>query len=121
LKILDLSENQIDDIHEKAFNDLKSLNDLDLKKNQIKIIPKELFKNLKELIQLHLSLNNIETIDSATFKDLLELKEIYLNNEHPSFLVLFLYCLTATCNILFKINFLCYTTCVLWRVRMHFR
>ena len=70
LKILYLLDNEINDIHEGAFDGLDKLTEIRLNNNELRRIPDILFKDCKALEILDLENNKINEIVQRTFDGL---------------------------------------------------
>nr|NP_001298740.1 leucine-rich repeat-containing protein 15-like precursor [Papilio xuthus]BAM18591.1 Toll-like receptor [Papilio xuthus] len=85
LKVLDLSKNNLDFIHENTFKTLRNLVGIILRSNQITTLPETLFQNVPKLINIELSDNQLETITVASFKGT-SLKNLNLSDNKIKFL-----------------------------------
>ena len=72
LQTIDLSQNQIQIIFEKAFDGLESIEKIDLRDNLITNIYHRSFHGLYKLRLLYLERNRFETIQNDWVKELLE-------------------------------------------------
>ncbi|XP_055680390.1 toll-like receptor Tollo isoform X1 [Lutzomyia longipalpis] len=84
LKILDMSENNLDDLPDGVFSEGAELVELYLARNQISTVSNNAFAGLKKLELLDLSFNTIKTIRGDVFWDLRQIKFIYINNNAMS-------------------------------------
>ena len=80
LRTLDLSENQLKDIHKQDFTSLKRLETLILRQNKITYLPSAVFSHCRTITTLDLSDNEITVIDSNAFCSLYRLKTLLLSN-----------------------------------------
>lgn len=78
LRFLDLSQNKISVLDQLAFKDLRNLETLNLKSNLITEIPLNIFNGLKALTKLDLSGNLLESLREMEKLD--KLRELYLRN-----------------------------------------
>ncbi|XP_013165274.1 PREDICTED: toll-like receptor 3 [Papilio xuthus] len=85
LKVLDLSKNNLDFIHENTFKTLRNLVGIILRSNQITTLPETLFQNVPKLINIELSDNQLETITVDSFKGT-SLKNLNLSDNKIKFL-----------------------------------
>ncbi|XP_077984595.1 uncharacterized protein LOC144439199 [Glandiceps talaboti] len=80
LKVLVVGRNVIEDIHEDAFNNLQSLQDLDLSSNRIAEIKPNVFRKLRNLTKLNLSNNRrIRTLPVELFSHLTDIRTLNLS------------------------------------------
>ena len=77
LELLSVSYNDIMDIADGAFSDMRRCKKLDLGKNELTYIKKEMFEELESLWYLRLSYNKISNID-GTFEHIPQCTELYL-------------------------------------------
>lgn len=84
LKRLDLSDNQIEEIHTNIFLDLNNLEDLNLSKNMLKTFDDELLAALPALRTLDLSSNHISDIQHRINKARINLTSLNLSNNSIS-------------------------------------
>jgi Leucine-rich repeat (LRR) protein len=80
LEKLDLSWNQLREIHNKLFFNVTNLIELNLSNNQLSELRKNLFYHLQNLEILNLSNNDISQIDNDTFANLPILQYLDLSN-----------------------------------------
>jgi hypothetical protein len=80
LRILDFSQNEINEIYPSTFLGLKSLDTLILRQNHLTYLSSGIFSHCQSLTTLDLSENKISMIDSNTFYLLNYLKNLLLNN-----------------------------------------
>ncbi|XP_004066152.1 vasorin [Oryzias latipes] len=78
LELLDLSQNELAEIPDGAFEMLSKLKNLDLSSNQITHISKDSFSGLVQLERLYLYANNIQSIHLDAFENLEMLLELKL-------------------------------------------
>ena len=83
LKMLNLIEltfeyNDIKDIAENTFQNLRQLKSLNLASNHIAKLHLNTFKNMNELKTLNLNWNQLESLDSGVFNDCKNLQTLYL-------------------------------------------
>lgn len=77
LSILYLNQNEIVEIEDNSFYDLRNLGTIYLERNRLKRISRRTFAGLPELAHLDLYTNEIETIEDGAF-DLPKLRALYL-------------------------------------------
>ncbi|XP_055311754.1 toll-like receptor 7 [Sitodiplosis mosellana] len=80
LQVLDLRNNSIGIVHERAFSALNNLHTLNLSGNRLHIIGAGLFNGLHVLNRLVLSNNLITLIDTRAFRNCTSLKELDLSS-----------------------------------------
>jgi Leucine-rich repeat (LRR) protein len=78
IEYLDLSHNRIEEIKEKALDNLVSLKWLNLESNDLKVLNSFEFRNNKKLEYINLKKNEIQKIDRGAFKNLENLRYIQL-------------------------------------------
>ncbi|XP_029313243.1 toll-like receptor 22 [Cottoperca gobio] len=83
VKELDLAENTIGNIQDKAFRSLQGLRILTLSQNKLSSVPAEI-RNLPRLEELDLSKNNIRTLECCHFTNLTKLKHLSLQHNSIS-------------------------------------
>lgn len=79
LKMLELSNNQIETIDDFTFANQTSLSHLHMRGNKLTTIRRDTFSGLKHLNELNLNNNEIDTIENGAFANLSELHDLYLN------------------------------------------
>ncbi|XP_055713354.1 leucine-rich repeat protein soc-2 homolog [Phlebotomus papatasi] len=84
LKILDMSENNLDELSDGVFSEGAELVELYLARNQISTVAINAFAGLKKLEILDLSFNTIKTMRGDVFWDLRQIRIIYVNNNAMS-------------------------------------
>lgn len=84
LKILDMSENNLDELSDGVFSEGAELVELYLARNQISTVALNAFAGLKKLEILDLSFNTIKTMRGDVFWDLRQIRIIYVNNNAMS-------------------------------------
>ena len=77
--VLDLSHNQLKEIHGAPFESLSNLTDLDLTYNMISTLDSMVFKGLYSLVKLNLNANKLSVLSSDVFSKLHKL--VYLNTD----------------------------------------
>lgn len=80
LLVLDLSKNQIRELHQNAFHFAEQLIQLDLSRNILQSIHANAFSGLEKLNFLNLEYNKIELIPANSFTPLLKLKSIRMSH-----------------------------------------
>ncbi|UJR33811.1 hypothetical protein I4U23_021235 [Adineta vaga] len=80
LRTLDLSKNQLYELHKQDFIGLKRLETLILRENKLTYLTSALFSRCRTITTLDLSDNQISRIDSHTFRSLYRLKVLLLSN-----------------------------------------
>ncbi|XP_047741022.1 uncharacterized protein LOC108680486 isoform X2 [Hyalella azteca] len=80
LKLLDLSNNGIEELHEGAFRDTEELQDLLLQHNRITALPPLAFAGLQQLQVLNLEYNHISYLHPDAFLPLKKLEDLNLGN-----------------------------------------
>jgi Leucine-rich repeat (LRR) protein len=81
VEIADFSNNRIELLDEKIFDNWKNLDSLDLSHNQIKVLPEKLFDNIKDSLRaVSFADNQISKIGNHTFVNCRNLEYIYLKN-----------------------------------------
>ena len=78
VQILSLSSNNISTIGSGTFNSLNITEQLDLSQNRLTKIDNETFAGLNQLSSIYLNYNKLSTIESGAFNNLANLKNIYL-------------------------------------------
>ncbi|XP_071478267.1 G-protein coupled receptor GRL101-like [Diadema antillarum] len=84
LRTLDLSHNQIGNIHRNSFAGLGQLINLHLGFNSIKVIERSTFQDLSNLKWLDLDSNQLTTLTSGTFEELTSLTDLILRRNRIS-------------------------------------
>ncbi|XP_045897273.1 nyctalopin, partial [Micropterus dolomieu] len=79
LKYLNLQENRINVIHDRAFQDLVRLENFYLNDNLLCTLPQLAFKGLSRLKMLNLGGNQLINVSKTWFSDLVELEVLYLD------------------------------------------
>ncbi|XP_034042616.1 nyctalopin [Thalassophryne amazonica] len=79
LRYLNLQENNINVIHNQAFQDLVHLENFYLNDNLLSFLPQITFKGLNRLKMLNLGGNRLTNVSRTWFGDLLELEVLYLD------------------------------------------
>lgn len=82
IRFLDLSFNQIEELHIDDFHHLEHLEELTLTHSPLKIIDSGTFSTLRKLKILNLFSNQITEIPQETFKELTQLNELRLQGNH---------------------------------------
>lgn len=85
LRVLNLTQNLIEEIDENAFAPLKKLEKLDLSKNKLHVITDSQFRNFPELILLDLSRNFITMLPVNAFRGT-KLNELNLSDNRITYL-----------------------------------
>lgn len=85
LKVLDLSQNNLEFIHENVFKPLRNVVGIILKSNKLTHLPETLFQNLPKLINIELSHNHLKTVSVDGFKGT-SLKNLNLSDNKIRFL-----------------------------------
>ncbi|XP_028969078.1 insulin-like growth factor-binding protein complex acid labile subunit [Galendromus occidentalis] len=80
LRVLDLSQNQLVDLHQRSFASLLALEILDLSKNMIAGLSNGTLDGLSHLEQLLLAYNYIDEIPAGTFRELTVLQRLDLSH-----------------------------------------
>ena len=78
LELLSVSYNDIMDIADGAFSDMRRCKKLDVGKNELTYIKKEMFEGLESLWYLCLSYNKISNIDGSSFDHIPQCTELRL-------------------------------------------
>lgn len=78
LKVIQLGNNNIEEIHPNALTTLINLERINLRLNNLKEIPENLFHDNSKLLSLDLSHNHIEQIYPKTFSRLTQLESVNL-------------------------------------------
>ncbi|CAD7090425.1 unnamed protein product [Hermetia illucens] len=71
---LDLSRNELTNLHDDVFKNTVSLEVLRLSSNRLKSITRDIFRNLHKLVELDLRYNDLHSIDLHAFKGTHELR-----------------------------------------------
>ncbi|XP_045539977.1 leucine-rich repeat-containing protein 15 [Papilio machaon] len=85
LKVLDLSQNNLEFIHENTFKPLRNLVGIILRSNKLTHLPENLFQNVPKLINIELSHNQLKTVSINNFKGT-SLKNLNLSDNKIIFL-----------------------------------
>lgn len=86
MKILLLNRNNISTLHDKAFKELTSLEELELSTNQIKVITGDSFHGLRNLVRLDLRNNLIAMVGDKTFIEMPSLRELELDQNEIEYI-----------------------------------
>nr|XP_023656521.1 nyctalopin [Paramormyrops kingsleyae]XP_023656522.1 nyctalopin [Paramormyrops kingsleyae] len=86
LQYLNLQENRINVIHDKAFQDLQRLENFYLNDNLLADLPLYSFRGLWHLKMLNLGGNFLTHVSKTWFGDLAELEVLYMDRNHLSFI-----------------------------------
>jgi Leucine-rich repeat (LRR) protein len=79
IECLYLKDNNIQEIEEDAFSELKELKLIDLSGNEIESIRHDIFKNNLKLEMIDFTFNDIKLLNVDLFKNLVNLKELSIN------------------------------------------
>ncbi|XP_077978069.1 uncharacterized protein LOC144433608 [Glandiceps talaboti] len=81
LQHLNLSNNQINYVAQKALSQLKTLKILELHNNELSSLPYKTMDNVPELLHIDLNNNNLEVLASKSFTNLPKLRTLILHSQ----------------------------------------
>lgn len=82
LQVIDLSHNEINELHRNEFKDanLYNIHKIFMKNCSLVQIHRDAFQSLQLLIELDLSDNSLTVLEPGTFADVIRLRVVYVNN-----------------------------------------
>ncbi|XP_014349930.1 nyctalopin isoform X2 [Latimeria chalumnae] len=86
LRYLNLQENKINVIHDKAFQDCQKMEYLYLNDNLLSSLPEYSFEGLRHLKKLNVGGNLLRNVSSTWFTDLVELEILYLDRNRINYI-----------------------------------